>query len=162
MTTEDRVRKIIADVLMIEESEITLSKNLYEHLEADIFDLIEIVMGCETAFKIKADTKQIIVLEKTPTLRAITAFVDEEVAKRPELIDENLEDQAVLEAIRVLRHVRCIATPTLGTLPDCWNREPVREDMLVRLRALEAALRPLSNQIEDKPKPERERNPQPE
>lgn len=49
-TTEDRVRKIIVDLLGVEESKVVSSASFRDDLEADSLDLVELIMAFEDEF----------------------------------------------------------------------------------------------------------------
>lgn len=48
----EKIRKILADQLEIEESMITLESNLVEDLNADSLDIVELIMDVEQEFDI--------------------------------------------------------------------------------------------------------------
>jgi acyl carrier protein len=50
MSTEERVRKIIVELLGKEESEIKLDSSFRDDLEADSLDLVELIMEFESEF----------------------------------------------------------------------------------------------------------------
>ena len=49
-TTEERVRKIIVDLLGVEESKVVSSASFRDDLEADSLDLVELIMAFEDEF----------------------------------------------------------------------------------------------------------------
>jgi acyl carrier protein len=50
---EERLKRVIASVIAIEESEFDLNASLVESFNADSFDLVEIAMSIEDEFKIE-------------------------------------------------------------------------------------------------------------
>jgi len=50
MSTEERVRKIIVELLGKEDSEITMDASFRDDLEADSLDLVELIMEFESEF----------------------------------------------------------------------------------------------------------------
>ncbi|MEO7242832.1 MAG: acyl carrier protein [Variovorax sp.] len=50
---EDRVKKIIAEQLIVEESQVTSEKSFVADLGADSLDTVELVMALEDAFGIE-------------------------------------------------------------------------------------------------------------
>ena len=53
----ETLQKIIAEVLDVEEDEITMDTRLLEDLGADSLDAVEIIMGIEEEFDIEISTK---------------------------------------------------------------------------------------------------------
>ncbi len=52
-TVDERVRKIIAEQLGVEEEEVTLEAHFVEDLGADSLDTVELVMALEEEFEIE-------------------------------------------------------------------------------------------------------------
>ena len=52
-TVDERVKKIIAEQLGVEEEEVTLEANFVEDLGADSLDTVELVMALEEEFEIE-------------------------------------------------------------------------------------------------------------
>ena len=52
-TVDERVKKIIAEQLGVEEEEVTLEAHFVEDLGADSLDTVELVMALEEAFEIE-------------------------------------------------------------------------------------------------------------
>jgi len=52
-TVEERVKKIIAEQLGVEEDEVTLEASFVEDLGADSLDTVELVMALEEEFEIE-------------------------------------------------------------------------------------------------------------
>ena len=53
MDVEAKVKEIIIDKLGVEESEITLEASFINDLGADSLDIVELVMGFESAFNVQ-------------------------------------------------------------------------------------------------------------
>ncbi len=53
MVTEDKVREIIANTLMIDIDKVYPKAHLIDDLDADSLDTVELVMNCEEAFHIE-------------------------------------------------------------------------------------------------------------
>ncbi len=51
----EKIREIIADVLNIDEQEITMDSSFVDDLGADSLDIFQIVMGIEESFDIEID-----------------------------------------------------------------------------------------------------------
>ncbi len=49
-TTEDRVKKIIVDLLGVDEAKVVSNASFREDLEADSLDLVELIMAFEDEF----------------------------------------------------------------------------------------------------------------
>ena len=54
----DVLRKVIADVLSVDEAEITPETTFIEDLGADSLDVFQIIMGVEDELKIEIDAKK--------------------------------------------------------------------------------------------------------
>ena len=52
-TVDERVKKIIAEQLGVEEEEVTLEAHFFEDLGADSLDTVELVMALEEEFEIE-------------------------------------------------------------------------------------------------------------
>lgn len=68
--TIDKVKKIIANQLSIEEGKLTEKTNIAEELGADSLDLVEILMSLEDEFGISIPDEAI------PTIKTIKDIVD--------------------------------------------------------------------------------------
>ncbi len=68
--TIDKVKKIIANQLSIEEGKLTEKTNIAEDLGADSLDLVEILMSLEDEFAISIPDEAI------PTIKTIKDIVD--------------------------------------------------------------------------------------
>lgn len=73
----EQIKIIIADLLGIEESEITTKSNLRDDLQADSLDAVECVMLLEDHFKIQISDEE---AEEASTFEAIVAIVTEKVS----------------------------------------------------------------------------------
>lgn len=73
----EQIKIIIADLLGIEESEITPKSNLRDDLQADSLDAVECVMLLEDHFKIQISDEE---AEESSTFEAIVALVTEKVS----------------------------------------------------------------------------------
>lgn len=58
MTTFEKIQEIIVDQLDKEESEVQLSTNFREELEADSLDLFQIINDIEDEFDIKIESEE--------------------------------------------------------------------------------------------------------
>ncbi len=57
MTTEDKIKKIIAEQLGVDEEEVTSESLFVQDLKADSLDLTEMIMTVEDEFEIEIDEK---------------------------------------------------------------------------------------------------------
>lgn len=55
MTTEEKLRNIVADQLMVDTSDVTENANLVEDLGADSLDLVELTMNVEEGFDLEIE-----------------------------------------------------------------------------------------------------------
>lgn len=55
MTTEEKLRTIVADQLMVDTSDVTENANLVEDLGADSLDLVELTMSVEEGFDLEIE-----------------------------------------------------------------------------------------------------------
>jgi len=53
VSTDDRIKQIIAEHLGVDEAEVTASASFIDDLGADSLDVVELVMGFEEAFDIE-------------------------------------------------------------------------------------------------------------
>lgn len=70
----DRMREIIAEQLSVDESEIELTSNFKEDLEADSLDLFELVMALEEEYDVEIPSED---LEKIATVEDIVKYLKE-------------------------------------------------------------------------------------
>lgn len=54
----EKLKKIIADVLNVDEEEITLSTTFVDDLGADSLDIFQIIMGLEEEYQVEFDTDE--------------------------------------------------------------------------------------------------------
>ena len=71
---EAKVKAIIAEQLLVDESEVTPGSNLVDDLGADSFDAIELVMQFEEAFDIDILDEAV---EKWKTVRDVLDYIAE-------------------------------------------------------------------------------------
>jgi acyl carrier protein len=77
-TTEERVRKIIVELLGKEDSEITLDASFRDDLEADSLDLVELIMEFESEFGGEISDEE---AQKIVTVGDAITYLDEKMAK---------------------------------------------------------------------------------
>ncbi len=70
----EKIRKIIAEQLDIDESEVTLESNITEDLECDSLDIVDMVMTFEDEFNIEIPDDAV---EKIKTVGDIVKFIEE-------------------------------------------------------------------------------------
>ncbi len=78
MSTEERVRKIIVELLGKEDSEITLEASFRDDLEADSLDLVELIMEFESEFGGEISDEE---AQKIVTVGDAVTYLDEKMAK---------------------------------------------------------------------------------
>ena len=69
----EKIRKIIASELMIEESEITLSSNIKDDLGADSLSLVDLVMALEDEFGLEIPDES---LETVRTVEDVVKYIE--------------------------------------------------------------------------------------
>lgn len=69
----EKIRKIIASELMIEESEITLSSSIKDDLGADSLSLVDLVMALEEEFGLEIPDES---LEKVKTVQDVVDYIE--------------------------------------------------------------------------------------
>lgn len=74
MAVEERVKKIIAEQLGVEEDDVTSEAKFVEDLGADSLDTVELVMALEEEFEIEISDED---AEKIQTVAAAVDFVKE-------------------------------------------------------------------------------------
>ena len=72
----ETIRKILADQLEIEESEITMASNLVEELNADSLDIVELIMDLEQEFDISIPDED---LPKVVAVKDIVGYIETQV-----------------------------------------------------------------------------------
>jgi acyl carrier protein len=74
MTTEDRLKKIIAEQLSVNEEDITPEASFIEDLNADSLDLVELIMSLEEEFGVKISDED---AEKIQTVQDAMDYIQE-------------------------------------------------------------------------------------
>ncbi len=74
MTPEDRLKKIIADQLSVNEEDITPEASFIEDLNADSLDLVELIMSLEEEFGVKISDED---AEKIRTVQDAVDYIEE-------------------------------------------------------------------------------------
>jgi len=72
----EKIRKILADQLEIDESEITMASNLVEELNADSLDIVELIMDLEQEFEISIPDED---LPKVVAVKDIVGYIETQV-----------------------------------------------------------------------------------
>lgn len=80
--TFERIKKIIADHLDIEESKIVLESSLSDDLGADSFDTVELIMALEEQFEIEISDEE---AQEILTIKNAVDFVDRKITKKEEI-----------------------------------------------------------------------------
>ena len=78
MDIEARVKEIIIDKLGVEESQITPEASFTNDLGADSLDIVELVMGFESAFQISIPDED---AEKISTVGVAISYLNEKVGE---------------------------------------------------------------------------------
>ena len=76
MDTEAKVKEIIIDKLGVEESQITPEASFTNDLGADSLDIVELVMGFESAFQISIPDED---AEKISTVGSAISYLNDKV-----------------------------------------------------------------------------------
>ena len=76
MTNEERVKQIIADQLMVDETEITPGANLQDDLGADSLDVVELVMLFEEKFDLEISDED---AERCKTVKDVLDYIASKV-----------------------------------------------------------------------------------
>ena len=76
MDVETKVKEIIMDKLGVEESQITPTASFINDLGADSFDIVELVMGFESAFSISIPDED---AEKISTVGSAVSYLTEKL-----------------------------------------------------------------------------------
>jgi acyl carrier protein len=74
MTAEDRLKKIIAEQLSVNEEDITPEASFIEDLNADSLDLVELIMSLEEEFGVKISDED---AEKIQTVQDAMDYIQE-------------------------------------------------------------------------------------
>ncbi len=75
--TFDKVKEIIVETLGVDEEQVTEQTNLFDDLEADSLDAVELNMALEDAYGIKIPDED---MGSLKTVADIVAYVDEHAA----------------------------------------------------------------------------------
>ena len=78
----DRIKKIIAEHLDIEEAKIVLDASLTDDLGADSFDTVELIMALEEQFEIEISDEE---AQEILTVKNAVDFVNKKLTKKDEL-----------------------------------------------------------------------------
>jgi acyl carrier protein len=73
----EKIRKILADQLEIEENMITIESNLVDELNADSLDIVELIMDLEQEFDISIPDED---LPKVSTVNDIVSYIENQLA----------------------------------------------------------------------------------
>ncbi len=73
-TVHERLTKIIADQLGVDESEVVPSASFVEDLNADSLDLVELIMSLEEEFKLQISDED---AEKITTVQEAEDYIEE-------------------------------------------------------------------------------------
>ena len=76
--TFDRVKKIIVDLLGVEESKVTMEAKFRDDLEADSLDLVELIMAFEEEFGGEISDEQ---AQKIATVGDAVTYLEKELLK---------------------------------------------------------------------------------
>jgi len=72
----EKIRKILADQLEIEESKINIDSNLVDELNADSLDIVELIMDLEQEFDITIPDED---LPKVVTVKDIVSYIEDQL-----------------------------------------------------------------------------------
>ncbi len=72
----EKIRKILADQLEIEENKITLDSNLVDDLNADSLDIVELIMDVEQEYDITIPDED---LPAVVTVKDIVSYIESQV-----------------------------------------------------------------------------------
>lgn len=75
-TTLDRVRKVIAEQLDVNEDKVTATASFVDDLGADEIDLLEVLMGLEEEFNIEITDED---FEQITTVGEAVAYIDSKI-----------------------------------------------------------------------------------
>lgn len=73
-TVSERLKKIIVDQLGVDESEVVPSASFVEDLNADLLDLVELIMSLEEEFKLQISDED---AEKITTVQEADDYIEE-------------------------------------------------------------------------------------
>ncbi len=80
MTTQEKVRSIIAEQLGVKPEEVTPEAKFIEDLGADSLDTVELVMALEEEFGIEIPDEE---AEKLVTVGDATKYIEEKASQKP-------------------------------------------------------------------------------
>ena len=80
--TFDRVKKVIAEQLDIEETKIVPEASFTNDLGADSLDNVELIMGLEEQFEIEIPDEE---AQKILTVKNAVDYINEKIAKKEEI-----------------------------------------------------------------------------
>jgi acyl carrier protein len=72
--TFERIKKIIVDLLGVEEDQVTMEARFREDMEADSLDLVELIMALEEEFDGQISDED---AQKITTVGEVVAYVDQ-------------------------------------------------------------------------------------
>ncbi len=72
----EKIRKLLADQLEIEENKITLESNLVDDLNADSLDIVELIMDVEQEYDITIPDED---LPSVVTVKDIVSYIESQV-----------------------------------------------------------------------------------
>ncbi|MEW6265521.1 MAG: acyl carrier protein [Thermodesulfobacteriota bacterium] len=75
---EERVTKIVAEQLGVEEADVTPGASFVDDLGADSLDLVELIMAMEEEFDLKIEDEE---AEKIKTVQQVIDFINSKVKK---------------------------------------------------------------------------------
>lgn len=76
VTAEERLKKIIADQLSVDEADVTPDAHFVEDLNADSLDLVELVMAIEEEFGVKIPDEDV---DKIQTVQDAIDYLRERI-----------------------------------------------------------------------------------
>ena len=79
MITREKVKEIIIETISVEEEKVTKEARLYEDLEADSLDAVELVMALEEAYGIHIDDEE---LSQLKTVEDIVKTIEEQTKEQ--------------------------------------------------------------------------------
>ena len=79
MSTEERVKKIVAEQLGVDESEIKSESSFVEDLGADSLDTVELVMALEEEFEAEIPDED---AEKITTVKLAIDYIEAHLSKK--------------------------------------------------------------------------------
>jgi acyl carrier protein len=76
VTTEEKIKHIVAEQLLIDDSQVTATSHLVDDLGADSLDILEVAMSIEEAFDIEISDDDI---EKADTVQDVIDYVTKRI-----------------------------------------------------------------------------------